>query len=569
MIHNSYVVLKETGDQRNPVCGTLLMEKVVKLAHDEKWAKKLNKGNIVGRSTAAVSSTKNFPSQIVQIGEDIKYIRAMTKAIPERQLRSLREKFNDFLHTVADFCKNPLHDPGVSSSVQMETTDRSEVSLIKSLIIDLVQYTTVMEDFSYANVVSLDNFERMCRYKYYYEDERCVVRMCDGTFDYGYEYQGNAPKLVHTPLTDLCWSTLCEGMHLGFAGNPYGPAGTGKTESVKALGQAMGRQVLVFNCGDGIDVKSICRIFTGLVQCGAWGCFDEFNRLDELVLSAVSQQIQAIQTAILKKRENVTLLNKTVPLDLKSGIFVTLNPAGKEYDGRSKLPNNLKALFRSVSMSQPDKALIGEIMLYSEGFVNSKELAQCFSLGSQLISKQRHYDWGLLAQKTVLNIAGQWIRGSGGASDHEDSVIIKALLFDTLGKLDDKDRHLFLDIVKDIFKTEETDAASENALQEYIDQVIEQKKLLPSNPQLTKISHLNQIIKHRTGAVIVGPAGCGKSTIWKVLAEALTLNGRHPRDAHGIDRLGHPRVDRWFAHKGCSCCLPSFTKRDRIHCLRW
>ncbi len=34
-----------------------------------------------------------------------------------------------------------------------------------------------------------------------------------------------------------------QGMALGYGGNPYGPAGTGKTESVKALGQALGRQV--------------------------------------------------------------------------------------------------------------------------------------------------------------------------------------------------------------------------------------------------------------------------------------------------------------------------------------
>ena len=42
---------------------------------------------------------------------------------------------------------------------------------------------------------------------------------------------------------------------MGLGGNPYGPAGTGKTESVKALGGLFGRQVLVFNC-DEVRVKT-------------------------------------------------------------------------------------------------------------------------------------------------------------------------------------------------------------------------------------------------------------------------------------------------------------------------
>ena len=80
--------------------------------------------------------------------------------------------------------------------------------------------------------------------------DNCYMSMVDADFQYTYEYQGNAPKLVHTPLNDKCYLTLTQGMKMGLGGNPYGPAGTGKTESIKALGGLFGRQVLVFNCDE-------------------------------------------------------------------------------------------------------------------------------------------------------------------------------------------------------------------------------------------------------------------------------------------------------------------------------
>ncbi|GBG84158.1 hypothetical protein CBR_g38132 [Chara braunii] len=176
---------------------------------------------------------------------------------------------------------------------------------IKALVLDLLHAIDVLDQLLRESALSIDDWTWMRQLRFYAssEDGSVTVQMAQAQFNYSYEYQGNAPKLVYTPLTEKCFLTLTQGMRLGYGGNPYGPAGTGKTESVKALGQLLGRQVLVFNCDGEFDFRSMGRIFTGLIKCGAWGCFDEFNRLEEDVLSAVSQQIQVIQSHCMSGKD--------------------------------------------------------------------------------------------------------------------------------------------------------------------------------------------------------------------------------------------------------------------------
>jgi len=479
----------------------------------------------------------DFCSQVLCLDEQVRFTKDCEESIANGTMKALGEKCRKVLksYTSQDYSKQKLL-----------------MLKVMSLLIDLMHMIDVVDYLVERGTSDINDWSWQKQLRFYIvKDGFCVSRMVDAQLDYTYEYQGNAGKLVHTPLTDKCYLTLTQGMHQGYGGNPYGPAGTGKTESVKMLGATLGRQVLVFNCDEGIDFKSMGRIIMGLVKCGAWGCFDEFNRLKADQLSAVSQQIQVVQDAIKFKQPQCKLMNTLIDVDFNAAIFVTMNPAGKKYGGRSKLPDNLKALFRPVAMSRPDNDQIAEVMLYANGFQAAKKLStkvvSVFSLSKELLSPQQHYDWGLRALKAILVTGGKLIvdRKANNLEVNdviEADLLVKSLRVNTLSKLTFADAQRFVGLCTDIFPEVDAKDIEIPTLEAAIKEVMESKafNLIFDDVQMKKMLQLKESLEQRMGCVIVGPSGCGKTVVWSVLAEALRKTGQ-PLKVYVMNPKAMPR----------------------------
>ncbi|XP_041519985.1 dynein heavy chain 9, axonemal [Microtus oregoni] len=365
------------------------------------------------------------------------------------------------------------------------------------------------------------------RHRWDDEAKHCFANICDAQFLYSYEYLGNTPRLVITPLTDRCYITLTQSLHLTMSGAPSGPAGTGKTETTKDLGRALGIMVYVFNCSEQMDYKSCGNIYKGLAQTGAWGCFDEFNRISVEVLSVVAVQVKSIQDAIRDRKQRFSFLGEEISLDPSVGIFITMNPG---YAGRTELPENLKALFRPCAMVVPDFELICEIMLVAEGFIEARSLARKFitlyQLCKELLSKQDHYDWGLRAIKSVLVVAGSLKRGDPDRP--EDQVLMRSLRDFNIPKIVTDDMPVFMGLIGDLFPALDVPRRRDLNFEAVVRKAILDLKLQAEDNFVLKVVQLEELLAVRHSVFVVGGAGTGKSQVLRSLHKTYQVMKRRP-----------------------------------------
>jgi len=351
--------------------------------------------------------------------------------------------------------------------------------------------------------------------------------ICDAVFRYSFEYLGNAPRLVITPLTDRIYITATQACHLVLGCAPAGPAGTGKTETTKDLSAQLGKAVYVFNCGPEMDYLTMGDIFKGLCSSGSWGCFDEFNRLIAEVLSVCSIQYKSVLDGIRRGGDSFRMGGIDYYLHPDGCMsFITMNPG---YLGRQELPESLKVLFRPVTVMVPDFQLIMENMLMAEGYTTANDLAKKFftlyNLNKDLLSKQMHYDWGLRAIKSVLVVAGGFLRAE--PESPEAGLLMRALRDFNLPKIVEDDMVVFMGLIKDLF-AEVFDAMPRRRDSEFealVKEVAIESKLQPNDYFVQNVVDTQDLLDIRHCIFVIGSSGNNKSETWKTLCKVWTKGG--------------------------------------------
>ena len=141
-------------------------------------------------------------------------------------------------------------------------------------------------------------------------------------------------------------------------------------------------------------------------------------------------------------------------------------------------------------------------------------------LSRELLSKQRHYDWGLRAVKSVLRQAGKLKRDPDNEKMAEDPLLMRALRDFNLPKIVTDDKPIFIRLIEDLFPNAKPEKKKPSKLQKLCEVTTKNDMGMYLEEQFViKCIDLADILDVRHCMFIVGPAGCGKTTVWKTLLQ--------------------------------------------------
>jgi dynein heavy chain len=204
------------------------------------------------------------------------------KADKMQDLEKKKKDINGVMNTLTEMC--------LDENIKSKLIRTKIETLVTIQVYQRDKFFEIQDAVKAEKIKDANDFDWLKNTRCYWKQEEgtVAVSVTDVEFIYQYEFLGAKERLCITPLTDRCYVTLSQALGMMYGGAPAGPAGTGKTETVKDLGRTLGIFVVVTNCSDEHKFRDMAKIFKGVCQSGLWGCFDEFNRISLATLSVVA-----------------------------------------------------------------------------------------------------------------------------------------------------------------------------------------------------------------------------------------------------------------------------------------
>ncbi|XP_029676723.1 dynein heavy chain 7, axonemal-like [Formica exsecta] len=457
-------------------------------------------------------SSNNFPSMAIVCGLQLYWTSSVEKCLTPlniAMLNSLCATYADWIISLTNELRNNL--------------TRRRRNLLMSLIIVTLSHKEVIRLLLDRNITQQTDFEWIAQLKYYCNNKIVEISVFNTTIEYGYEYNYCRPNIVNTPLTDRCFRTILQAYRYHMYSGIVGPTSSGKTETIRSLTRALAKLFYIVNCNNSISYDCTARIFKGVVSCGAWVCFENFDRLKLELLSAIAQNLMQIKQAISSNLRTISFESYDLNLNVSGHVCINVDSAQSGYNN---LPDNLKVLFRSVSMTAPDIGRIAEIELFAGGFLHAKKLAAklvvSYKLLSEHLGEKHQYNFSMSSFKTVVATAIDMKQNVPDENEH--TLLLRSMIDINIPQLCTPDIPVFQSIVRNVFPESDVLPPFDcSAILKAFESVCTKRFLMSHSIFKLKAIQIIELMYVRRGLILISDPLGGKTEILHALAETLSL----------------------------------------------
>ena len=399
-----------------------------------------------------------------------------------------------------------------------------EKNKIESLMLSDMFYRQITEELQLCNAKNDQdpNWTKQMVYRWDESSNELVVNQCYESYPFGYEYTGKSTRIIQTQNVFNTFLQISSALKTFYSPAIIGDHLIGKTETVLSIAEALGYFVATRTCTSTLTTSQITSLLKGAAQGGYWICLENFTSLRQDVLSAISEEFQAIKYAKEAQLRKVELDGCDIPIIDTCALFVTI-PNSDEY--YTKIPENLKDSLRPVNLYSLEITNIIESLLLTLGFTECPDDADMlnviFTVGKSIISEESRQFLSLHALIDVL-YEGRKLKAVL-QNRPEAEILANALAKRILPQIQKTDQKLLIQMIGDEFGFIPEILDQEDRLSEVLPEAATKCQLTESEYLFKKVMDLHSQAKSYKSIIIAGEPCSGKTSAVRLLEEARLL----------------------------------------------